>query len=688
LIVAAISSAFHTASAQKLLNHPYPRIATLQWGGGTVDWLRRFDLVITLNKDSLAARQLQALRNDIYILATSDWTDGEPVRSQDPNSFPVEWRVRTPSGAYVPSHDGFYLADLTQNCARYNGETYAEALARVLYQQTDWDGFDGVNSDGLWTFPWTATRSTGIDLDRNGLDDYAEPGKGVDWVRQQWQKGANTMMDTLRSLFRTRWGRTDQKIIAYWSVLDTMCLGVSNGIGWENAPDHAPTTFTSWMPLIDQWESGGTLPRVNYVCAAVRYDSAHAPVRKKDYFRFMRWMLGVTLLNDSYFMMDDDKGNHYYNFYYDEFDVNLGFPTSPAFTLPNGCSVRFFDGGACIVNSTNASQSVSSADIASLTGYQGPYFRFRGNQDIGWNNGAQFQSVSLSSTKASWTGAVQNVGDAIILVKKPTDVVSDIIIDNAYSATSPGSAEAVISGFTWDSEANGNRQNPLWSTGPYLDSQSDPTYWRSQYAPAGNGSAVAVFTPTIKLGGSYRVYEWHGWRGRDSSSYLEATNVPCTVTHAKGTTKISIDQSKNAGKWNLLGTFTFNPGTTGSVKITNQANGYVIADAFKFEYVPGSSTPTTGVRGDVSPLIFKLGDNYPNPFNPSTRIEFEIPEREHVSLTVYDVLGRQVATLVNDIRPPGVYTAEWRPLDLASGVYFSRLIAGNSSLTKRMLYLR
>ena len=94
------------------------------------------------------------------------------------------------------------------------------------------------------------------------------------------------------------------------------------------------------------------------------------------------------------------------------------------------------------------------------------------------------------------------------------------------------------------------------------------------------------------------------------------------------------------------------------------------------------------------PVDFILYQNYPNPFNPSTNLEFGIPESGFVSLKIYDMLGKEVKTLVNEILAPGKYRYKFDASGLSSGVYFYTLIsynpnvAGNYSFTKRMLVLK
>jgi hypothetical protein len=88
------------------------------------------------------------------------------------------------------------------------------------------------------------------------------------------------------------------------------------------------------------------------------------------------------------------------------------------------------------------------------------------------------------------------------------------------------------------------------------------------------------------------------------------------------------------------------------------------------------------------PEEYALSQNYPNPFNPSTTIKYDLPTSLHVSLTVYDILGREVSVLVNERKNAGVHEVKFDGPDLASGVYFYRLQAGDFTQTKRMMILK
>ena len=88
------------------------------------------------------------------------------------------------------------------------------------------------------------------------------------------------------------------------------------------------------------------------------------------------------------------------------------------------------------------------------------------------------------------------------------------------------------------------------------------------------------------------------------------------------------------------------------------------------------------------PSEFKLYQNYPNPFNPVTKIQYALPENADVKLTVYDVLGKEVETLVDKIQTAGYYEAEWNAADYPSGVYYYKLSAGDYSETKKMVLIK
>ena len=98
---------------------------------------------------------------------------------------------------------------------------------------------------------------------------------------------------------------------------------------------------------------------------------------------------------------------------------------------------------------------------------------------------------------------------------------------------------------------------------------------------------------------------------------------------------------------------------------------------------------TTSVPGDETAMReFSLLQNYPNPFNPATTITYQVPAAGKVVLRIFDLLGREAETLVDEVKQPGRYTITWNGARYASGVYFYRLEAGESVSTRRALLVR
>jgi hypothetical protein len=88
------------------------------------------------------------------------------------------------------------------------------------------------------------------------------------------------------------------------------------------------------------------------------------------------------------------------------------------------------------------------------------------------------------------------------------------------------------------------------------------------------------------------------------------------------------------------------------------------------------------------PTKFDLSQNYPNPFNPTTKVNFDLPKDGMVSLKVYDMSGREVATMVNGFRTAGFYTIDFNAANLSSGVYFYSISAGEFSAVKKMALIK
>jgi len=170
-----------------------------------------------------------------------------------------------------------------------------------------------------------------------------------------------------------------------------------------------------------------------------------------------------------------------------------------------------------------------------------------------------------------------------------------------------------------------------------------------------------------------------GWSSSLCFSYCFSQMLDSIVTNANYcSTPIAISESR---------TFSFhvNPALT-----EGEANFDIVVANFDnpseseiFEV--SASTSITSVKDIKINQGFNLYQNYPNPFNPETVISFEVVEAGNVTLDVYDVLGNQVSTLVNEHFSSGLHTLKFSGADLSSGVYFYRLRQNNSVMTKKMI---
>ncbi len=140
--------------------------------------------------------------------------------------------------------------------------------------------------------------------------------------------------------------------------------------------------------------------------------------------------------------------------------------------------------------------------------------------------------------------------------------------------------------------------------------------------------------------------------------------------------------TKSTGKKNTSTPVSFN-----SINFVSSTRGYSAGGDPATFYT--TFEPPTNV-GKISPVPQSLAlyQNYPNPFNPTTNISFSIPTQSFISLKVFDILGREFATIVSEIMPAGTYTKQWNAANMSSGIYFYRLQAGKYDETKKLVLIR
>jgi hypothetical protein len=105
-------------------------------------------------------------------------------------------------------------------------------------------------------------------------------------------------------------------------------------------------------------------------------------------------------------------------------------------------------------------------------------------------------------------------------------------------------------------------------------------------------------------------------------------------------------------------------------------------------YKASAVTSVSGNAVNQLPRNYSLSQNYPNPFNPTTNISYQLPASSFTTLKVYDLLGREIATLVNEQKSAGTHTATFNAAALSSGMYFYQIKAGSFTETKKLVILK
>ncbi len=126
-----------------------------------------------------------------------------------------------------------------------------------------------------------------------------------------------------------------------------------------------------------------------------------------------------------------------------------------------------------------------------------------------------------------------------------------------------------------------------------------------------------------------------------------------------------------------------------SVCFTNENTGWFLGmNGTILKKMDGNVTSLTNNYNQENADNFFLQQNFPNPFNPSTKIKFQIFKTGYISLKVFDLLGHEVANLVDETKSAGTYEVEFDAIRLSSGIYFYRIRSGDFTETKKMLFLK
>ena len=559
----------------------YPLIGWQTFCCANNDFYARHDLLVYKGSAS-RTQAIKQLNPNIRVIWTFDWN----VADSDPD-IPPEWFLRDINGNIIQIYGGFNMINLSEfvpvaSSGPYIGLTYPEYVRNRDVDSADLNIFDGWGTDGVWGesgMRYTYRNNPDfaeVDINNNGINDHNEFTEDG-WVNS-WQNGINQiiqLLDTELSNAEAADGNP-RVLILNTGTRHTWGWNTHNGSVEEHLNGYFDDIFNS-----DYWWDFASNSRQPWTSVADGWpypDAKDLPSNTKNDFRGMRFGLAGSMFNDIYFSFQSrEAGEHYWTYWYDEFDANLGKPLGSAQQIRSGVWARFFDNGVVIASTDGNPQTVTDADLQGLSDYTGPYYRFLGGQDPLHNNGQQFDSVFLDGERFVNGSVTRRLGDAIILFNQPTTVVSDIIIDNVDMGTSPGSVSPeeaggfstgwTQQGGTWGCNVPGTDYYSLrcsWNPGTYV------------YANTASAGETATFTPTIGVAGNYEIFEWHPNEPNACSQVDVSVN---------GQSQPAINQTINFGQWNSLGVFNLPSGTGNPVVITSPGGCTATADAFMFRYV-------------------------------------------------------------------------------------------------------
>jgi len=240
------------------------------------------------------------------------------------------------------------------------------------------------------------------------------------------------------------------------------------------------------------------------------------------------------------------------------------------------------------------------------------------------------------------------------------------------------------------------------STVVIVDDTTPSKFWtfRFPWVSLNDTDAVGGSCRIIKQSAKVVYAQWGPFQVYQDGYYDVYASVPRTpyavssrclylVLNHNGSDSVVTSQQLAVNGWLRLGSFEYRSGEVGAVMLSSvsgaDTNQYLVADAIMLK----RSVNISEVAGELAAHQgFQLEQNYPNPFNPTTTIEYRLPSSCFVSLKVYDMLGREVATLVDRELSPGFYKSQFDGSNLPSGVYIVRLIAGNYSESRKMLLIK
>ena len=256
------------------------------------------------------------------------------------------------------------------------------------------------------------------------------------------------------------------------------------------------------------------------------------------------------------------------------------------------------------------------------------------------------------------------------IVESHINYIPRIVFDQLGGTTGVIGYTRLYAGNDWDFYIQYTSNNGLNWFGTYLDGTTDTTFASDLIAVKG---AAGTFKAAVS-----NKYGATGGNVYTRSVYISPTGVLSMPTAFKVNP--------------ILATPSFAPARAGFYYGTADSNLTVWTGApggTSVYFTRGGSGTITGLNNHNSIVkTYALEQNYPNPFNPTTTIQYSIPKNGLVKIVVYDILGKEVSTLVNEVKTAGIYIVDFNASSLASGIYYYKINSGDFSSVKKMMLIK